>query len=279
MPAFAGQFQVGSRTYWVDGKPYQMDAAPFTEKGRTYVPLRYLALALGVAEKDIQWNAKSGTATLKLGDTTVRLTAGKKTIYVNGQPRQMDVAPVVRNGRTYLPARWVAEAFGYQASWDASSQKVVLAYAGTATSATEPKPAEGGPEIEWSKIWTKYEPSDSRIWWTTYFNFKNTGSSGNVRLTAELGKEYGGPSLFGAVGGYEEVTHYVESNKTYTLIAKGYIDHYNPLLRDYGVYCVLTVSSPESEESKKVRISLPSRHDHVYLLSVGVDSGEINPPW
>jgi len=151
LPAFAGQFQVGSRTYWVDGKPYQMDAAPFTEKGRTYVPLRYLALALGVAEKDIGWDAGSATVTLKLGDTTVKLTVGKKTMYVNGKAKEMDVAPVVRNGRTYLPARWVAEAFGYEVKWDASSQKVILAYAGTTAPAAEPKPVPASPKTETKK--------------------------------------------------------------------------------------------------------------------------------
>ncbi len=150
LPAFAGQFQVGSRTYWVDGKPYQMDAAPFIANNRTYVPVRYLALALGVAEKEIGWDAKSRTVTLKLGDTTVKLTVGKKTLSVNGQARQMDVAPVIKGGRTYLPARWVAEAFGYKANWEASSQKVILAYAGT-TPATEPKPVPAPPKAEAKK--------------------------------------------------------------------------------------------------------------------------------
>jgi hypothetical protein len=79
-----------------------------------------------VAEKDIGWDAKSGTVTLKLGQTTVKLTVGKKTMYVNGKAKEMDVAPVVRNGRTYLPARWVAEAFGYEVAWEPEGQRVVL---------------------------------------------------------------------------------------------------------------------------------------------------------
>jgi hypothetical protein len=126
LPACAGQFQVGSYTYWVDGKPNQMDAAPFIENGRTYVPIRYLALALGVAEKEIGWDAKSRTVMLKLGDTTVKLTVGKKTISVNGQARKMDVAPVIKGGRTYLPARWVAEAFGYETKWETDLQSVKI---------------------------------------------------------------------------------------------------------------------------------------------------------
>jgi hypothetical protein len=36
------------------------------------------------------------------------------------------VAPLVRNGRTYLPARYVAEAFGRAVTWDQASQTVTI---------------------------------------------------------------------------------------------------------------------------------------------------------
>jgi hypothetical protein len=38
----------------------------------------------------------------------------------------MDVAPLIRNGRTYLPARYVAEAFGYTLAWDAAGRMVTI---------------------------------------------------------------------------------------------------------------------------------------------------------
>lgn len=103
-----------------------MDAAAFVENNRTYIPVRYLALALGVAEKDIGWDAKARTVTLSLGGVTLRLTIGSKVLYVNGQAKQMDVAPVIRKGRTYLPARWVVEAFGYEVHWDAGTKTVLV---------------------------------------------------------------------------------------------------------------------------------------------------------
>jgi hypothetical protein len=34
----------------------------------------------------------------------------------------MDVAPVIKEGRTYLPARYVAEALGYRVDWDGASK-------------------------------------------------------------------------------------------------------------------------------------------------------------
>ncbi|MGB9781869.1 MAG: copper amine oxidase N-terminal domain-containing protein [Moorellaceae bacterium] len=97
----------------------KMDVKTFTENGRAYVPVRYLAYALGVAEKDVTWDEASQTVTLCMEGTTVKLQVGNKTIYVNGQAKQMDVAPLLRDGRVFLPVRFVAEAFGYEVYyWD-----------------------------------------------------------------------------------------------------------------------------------------------------------------
>jgi hypothetical protein len=38
----------------------------------------------------------------------------------------MDVAPVSREGRVCLPARYVAEFFGCRVSWDEASQMVMI---------------------------------------------------------------------------------------------------------------------------------------------------------
>jgi hypothetical protein len=46
----------------------------------------------------------------------------------------MDVAPVIKDGRTYLPARWVANALGYQVDWNAQYKIVIIWPNGT----TEP---------------------------------------------------------------------------------------------------------------------------------------------
>ncbi|SHJ14890.1 stalk domain-containing protein [Desulfofundulus thermosubterraneus] len=125
-PDHKAVFVVGQKGYTADGQAKQMDAAAFAEQGRTYVPVRYLALALGVPEDKITWSPSAGTVTLIRDKVTVVLAVGGKVMYVNDEPKQMDVAPVVRNGRTYLPARFVAEAFGYEVGWNPGSQAVLV---------------------------------------------------------------------------------------------------------------------------------------------------------
>lgn len=146
-PSHQAKFVIGSASYEADGASKQMDATPFIENSRTYVPVRYLALALGVAEEDILWDANARTVTLKLDNVTLRLTIGSKTLYVNGEAKQMDVAPVIKNGRTYLPARWVAEAFGYGVRWDEAAKTVLVCPPGQVV---EPELQPAGSRIDWS---------------------------------------------------------------------------------------------------------------------------------
>lgn len=117
-------FNIGSSVYTVNGVTKVMDAAPYIKEGRTYVPVRYLALSLGVAEQNISY--ENGVVTLVKGDTTLKLTIGAKNMDVNSEVKTMDVAPEVVNGRTMLPARFVAEGFGALVGF--ANGQVVISY-------------------------------------------------------------------------------------------------------------------------------------------------------
>ena len=134
-------FQVGVKEYFVDNKVpgVKMDVAPFIENGRTFVPVRFLSNALGVQNQNIFWYGDTGQVKLQEpGFNVVELTVGKIEVLSNGAPVPgVDVAPVIRSDRTFLPARFVAEALGYQVEWDEKTQTVVCWPKG------EPKPDVG----------------------------------------------------------------------------------------------------------------------------------------
>lgn len=117
------EFIVGQKQYFTNGQVNNVDVAPFIENSRTYVPVRYLAEALGAS---VNWEGATRTVTLTKEKVEVKLVVGNNVITVNGKGRPMDVAPLIRNGRTFLPARYVAEAFGYQVSWDPRARSVLL---------------------------------------------------------------------------------------------------------------------------------------------------------
>lgn len=116
----------------------KMDVAPFVQNGRTYVPVRFLGNALGVKDASIHWDNNTQKVTMsEPGFNNVEMTIDVIQVLSNGKPlRGVDVAPLVQDppGRTMLPARFTAEALGYQVAWDEATQTVVCWPAG------QPKP-------------------------------------------------------------------------------------------------------------------------------------------
>jgi len=63
-PSHQGAFFVRQTSYNLDGRLTEMDAVSFIENGRTFVPVRHLAMAPGVPDSKIVWNPSSRTVTL-----------------------------------------------------------------------------------------------------------------------------------------------------------------------------------------------------------------------
>ena len=116
-------FYIGSQVYTVNGVQKFMDVAPYVKADRTYVPVRFLSEALGAT---VAWDEATKTVTVTKGDKSVVLVIGSTIAKINGADVQMDVAPEIVNGRTMLPARWVAEGLGYQVGWIPTLKQVVI---------------------------------------------------------------------------------------------------------------------------------------------------------
>ena len=120
----AASFIIGSRTYSVGVASQMMDVAPYIKDSRSFVPVRYLAENMLGAT--VVWNEADQEVVLTKGGVEVILTIGSKTYTVNGAEKTADVAPEIVDSRTFLPARYVAEAFGAAVSWNEGTQTVLI---------------------------------------------------------------------------------------------------------------------------------------------------------
>ena len=119
-------FVVGESQYTNNGVTVAMDVASFIQNNRTYVPVRFLANALGVTDENIAWNEGARTVTLTGANTVVKLTVGSNVITTSTGTVTADVPVIVKDNRTYLPARFVANAFGADVAWDAATRTVTI---------------------------------------------------------------------------------------------------------------------------------------------------------
>jgi len=58
------------------------------------------------------------------GAANVVMFIGSTSFVQDGQPGSMDVAPFIEDGRTFVPVRFIAEAFGVEADWEPKDDAV-----------------------------------------------------------------------------------------------------------------------------------------------------------
>ena len=107
----------------INGKSIESDVEPKIIEGRTMVPVRTIFEGIGA---EVSWDAPSKTITGKKGPVTVEMKIGEKTMSVNGKNIEMDAAAAIIDDRTYAPARYVAETFGFDVSWNADLKEVAI---------------------------------------------------------------------------------------------------------------------------------------------------------
>lgn len=121
------------------------DAVPFIKDGRTLVPLRPIADALGLS---VVWNAEAQQAGFSDGKTTVVFELNSKEYVVfydedlnEADVVKMDISAISVNGRTYAPAKYLAQAFGYNVGWNGNTNTVTISKGKVETVIPETKPA------------------------------------------------------------------------------------------------------------------------------------------
>ncbi|HOM02500.1 MAG TPA: beta-propeller domain-containing protein [Acetivibrio sp.] len=111
---------IGSPIAIADNAEKQVDSTnanvkPYIKNGRTLVPVRFISESLGAK---VDWDQQNSKVTVKMNDKVVELIIGNKTMKVGGKNEELDVAPEISEGRTYLPLRSLVEALGKKVFYD-----------------------------------------------------------------------------------------------------------------------------------------------------------------
>ena len=107
----------------INGKIINFDQDPVIHEGRTLVPLRAIFEELGA---EVDWNGETQTVTAYKDGITVSMRIGTTNMAVNNSVIVLDVAAMLINGRTLVPARAVSEAFKCKVDWDAQTRTVII---------------------------------------------------------------------------------------------------------------------------------------------------------
>ena len=104
--------QYGDLPVYLNGRHMTFDVPPFAEQNRTFVPVRVIAEELGA---EVTWD--DGTVTITRENTTITLQIDSPVAIVDGETHTLDVSACARDGRTFVPLRFIAEALDFEVNW------------------------------------------------------------------------------------------------------------------------------------------------------------------
>ena len=117
------EFLESKITVQLDGKEISFSVMPEIVEGRTMVPMRELFEMLGAT---VEWDGDTRTVTAKKGRNSVKLQIDNLNVNMNGEEKQMEAAPYIKNSRTMVPLRFASEALGIRVGWDSANRLIIL---------------------------------------------------------------------------------------------------------------------------------------------------------
>lgn len=110
------------------------DAQPFLdENGRTMVPLRFVAEALGAK---VDWDASQNMVTIgkktRFGYEKLVLTINSDKVmhYIDDTPsvNKMDTRTIIKDNRAFVPVRLIVTCYDGKIDWDSINKVVKITY-------------------------------------------------------------------------------------------------------------------------------------------------------
>ena len=107
----------------INNKKVETPDAPYIKEERTLVPLRLISENLGIK---VDWDNTNRQVVLKKSSGDILLPIQKDYYLVNGQRVPTEISGEIKNDRTFVPVRLIAELFDRNVGWDNNTKTVLI---------------------------------------------------------------------------------------------------------------------------------------------------------
>jgi len=119
--------QLNNPIMLINGNKVKIDSnsnvTPVVVNNRTLIPVRALIENIGGS---VNWNSGTQTVTLNYKNDEIRLIINNTTAYLNNKEQKLDSEPVIINGHTMLPIRFITENFGFDVNWNKEDNTIMI---------------------------------------------------------------------------------------------------------------------------------------------------------
>ncbi len=134
--AVAGSASAQTIRATVDGERVNFpEAQPMMQHYHVMVPVRGVFERMGA---DVTWNQDSQSISARRGNDRVRMTINSRRATINDREVEMETAPMIYNGSTLVPLRFISEAFGASVFWVEATRTVEIETSPTQTRTPPP---------------------------------------------------------------------------------------------------------------------------------------------
>ena len=109
--------------YFVDGQQVDVPQEPQNKDGILWVPLRPLCEAVGAS---VTWDPNTGTVNIEHPKRRIELTPGNIEVIVSREAHELQAAPYVEDGETWVPVRFFNLQLGYGLNVDLGANRVEI---------------------------------------------------------------------------------------------------------------------------------------------------------
>lgn len=127
------KIQIDSVSATINGETATMDVAPYIENGNTMIPIRFVANALDISDENISYDDPTRTVHIVKDDTTkfvFQIDSGTIITVINGEEVERvmanDAQAEIKDSRTFIPFRELANSFELDIEWDNDTRTVTL---------------------------------------------------------------------------------------------------------------------------------------------------------
>lgn len=149
------------------------DAMPYIFKDRTLVPIRFVSEAMGA---EVSWNGDDKEVNIVKGRDTIVTHILSSRATLNGVLYTFDVPAMIKNNRTFVPLRFIAEMLNCDVEWDEGTYTVTI---------TSPPEPVAFPEPELTVHFPE-NPYEGKLFWITIDNVRDYSDCDNYQFKIDF---------------------------------------------------------------------------------------------
>jgi len=107
----------------INGDYIKFEQKNILKNDKLYVLARGICQVSGAK---IEWINETKEIKINNEETSIEMQVGNKQVMVNGEKIELDVAPFIKNNKSYIPLRFVAGKLGFEVEWNIDNYTVIL---------------------------------------------------------------------------------------------------------------------------------------------------------